>query len=61
MQVIALFEYEANRSDELSFVRGDLMKLLYKDSPNWWFGEMVVGGKQGYFPSNYVEEQGRIV
>nr|XP_039271437.1 jouberin-like isoform X1 [Styela clava]XP_039271438.1 jouberin-like isoform X1 [Styela clava] len=54
--VVVLFDYQANRSDELTVVRGDVIRVLYKDSANWWFGEKD-DGKQGYFPSNYVEEQ----
>jgi hypothetical protein len=32
--------------------------VLYKDSESWWMGELP-DGQQGYFPANYVAEEGR--
>ena len=52
-QVVALYDYQAQRSDELSFMRGDLITVLYKDNDNWWMGELP-DGNQGFFPANYV-------
>ena len=52
-QVVALYDYQAQRSDELSFMRGDLITVLYKDNDNWWMGELQ-DGSQGFFPANYV-------
>jgi len=57
-QVVALYDYRANRSDELTIRRNDVIKLLYKDGESWWFGEMMDDGRQGYFPSNYVALNG---
>nr|KAG5703879.1 hypothetical protein BaRGS_008138 [Batillaria attramentaria] len=51
--VVALYDYKAQRSDELTIVRGDTILLLHKDSESWWMGEME-DGRQGYFPANYV-------
>ncbi|XP_013379742.1 jouberin [Lingula anatina] len=58
-QVKALYDYQAQRSDELSLVRGDIVTVLYKDSENWWMGELL-DGQQGFFPSNYVAEIGAV-
>ncbi|KAK7492879.1 hypothetical protein BaRGS_00015826 [Batillaria attramentaria] len=52
-KVVALYDYKAQRSDELTIVRGDTILLLHKDSESWWMGEME-DGRQGYFPANYV-------
>ncbi|XP_077991283.1 jouberin-like [Glandiceps talaboti] len=52
-RVVAMYDYQAQRSDELTFNRGDLITVLYQDSENWWMGE-TLNGQQGYFPSNYV-------
>ena len=52
-QVVALYDYQAQRSDELSFMRGDFITVLYKDNDNWWMGELP-DGNQGFFPANYV-------
>ncbi|KAK2193936.1 hypothetical protein NP493_4g02002 [Ridgeia piscesae] len=54
-KVVALYDYKAQRSDELSLRSGDSVLVLYKDSANWWMGQLP-GGQQGFFPSNYVTE-----
>lgn len=51
--VVALYDYRAQRSDELTLVRGDNILLLHKDNDNWWMGELP-DGRQGFFPANYV-------
>ncbi|XP_064412135.1 jouberin isoform X2 [Latimeria chalumnae] len=51
--VVALYDYTAHRSDELTIHRSDIIQVLYKDNDNWWFGRLV-NGQQGYFPANYV-------
>ncbi|XP_069831088.1 jouberin isoform X2 [Dendropsophus ebraccatus] len=51
--VVALYDYSAHRSDELSIHRSDIIHVLYKDNDNWWFGSLQ-NGQQGYFPANYV-------
>ena len=56
--MIGLYDYEANRSDELSFHRGDLITVLFRDNDMWWMGE-AADGRQGYFPANYVAEHGK--
>ncbi|VDQ04624.1 unnamed protein product [Trichobilharzia regenti] len=35
-------------------VRGDIVSIYRKDSPDWWFGE--VNGTKGRFPVSHVEE-----
>ncbi|XP_035271774.1 jouberin isoform X2 [Anguilla anguilla] len=54
--VVSLYDYSANRSDELTVRRGDVIHVLYKDNDNWWFGRMA-NGQQGYFPANYVADE----
>ncbi|XP_077208099.1 jouberin [Paroedura picta] len=51
--VVALYDYTAHRSDELTIHRSDIIQVLYKDNDNWWFGTLM-NGQQGYFPANYV-------
>jgi jouberin len=51
--VVALYDYQAQRSDEISLVRGDVVTVLFKDNDNWWMGELP-NGNQGFFPANYV-------
>ncbi|KAM8945544.1 jouberin [Pelodytes ibericus] len=50
---VALYDYTAHRSDELTIHRSDIIHVLYKDNDNWWFGSLE-NGQQGYFPANYV-------
>ncbi|XP_072313591.1 jouberin isoform X2 [Eucyclogobius newberryi] len=54
--VVALYDYKANRSDELTIHRGDVIQVLYKDNENWWFGQ-VSNGQQGYFLASYVVDE----
>ncbi|XP_078471477.1 uncharacterized protein LOC144733443 [Lampetra planeri] len=52
--VVALYDYCAQNSDELSFVRGQSIGVTRQAHPDWWEGE--AGGLRGLFPSNYVRE-----
>ncbi|XP_023276724.1 jouberin-like isoform X2 [Seriola lalandi dorsalis] len=54
--VVSLYDYRANRSDELTLHRGDVIQVLYKDNDNWWFGRLA-NGQQGYFLASYVADQ----
>ncbi|XP_033737051.1 jouberin-like isoform X2 [Pecten maximus] len=51
--VKALYDYRAQRSDELTIFKNDVITVLYKDNENWWMGELP-DGQQGFFPANYV-------
>ncbi|XP_029982710.1 jouberin [Sphaeramia orbicularis] len=54
--VVSLYDYRANRSDELTMCRGDVIHVLYKDNDNWWFGRLA-NGQQGYFLASYVADE----
>ncbi|KAL3312274.1 Jouberin [Cichlidogyrus casuarinus] len=54
--VVALYDYQAERSDELSFQRGDQIRVMFRDSLNWSTGVLIVSGKQGYFLNSYVTD-----
>lgn len=60
LQVVALYDYNANRSDELTVRRGDVIQVLYKDNESWWFGRLA-NGLQGYFLASYVADQSKLV
>ena len=49
---MAVFSYEAQNDDELTFHKGCIINVILKDDPDWWKGE--VNGQTGLFPSNYV-------
>jgi len=50
---IALYDYEAQEENEISFKEGDIITNLNFVTDDWWEG--VVDGKCGLFPGNYVE------
>ena len=52
-QVIALYHYTAQNSDELTFAKDDVITIISKDEPDWWRGQL--GTQIGLFPTNYVE------
>lgn len=48
----ALYDFEAQGDDELSFVAGDVLTIT-EELPDWYQGEL--NGDSGIFPANYVE------
>ncbi|XP_056141830.1 myosin IEb [Lampris incognitus] len=53
-QCRALYAYDAQDTDELSFNTDDVLEILTEDPSGWWFGRLR--GKEGMFPGNYVEK-----
>ncbi|XP_036899962.1 1-phosphatidylinositol 4,5-bisphosphate phosphodiesterase gamma-1 isoform X2 [Sturnira hondurensis] len=53
--VKALFDYKAQRDDELTFTKSAIIQNVEKQDGGWWRGDYG-GKKQLWFPSNYVEE-----
>ncbi|XP_078537747.1 nostrin isoform X2 [Lissotriton helveticus] len=51
----AMYTYQAEREDELSFMQGDSVVVERKNENGWWYG--TSNEKKGYFPSTYVEER----
>ncbi|MBS0359208.1 MAG: SH3 domain-containing protein [Proteobacteria bacterium] len=49
---VALYDYRARSTSDLSFRKDDRIKLLSQEG-SWWVG-VGPGGKKGTFPSNYV-------
>jgi len=52
-KVIAVYDYAAEREDELSFQENSVIYVLKKNDDGWWEGMM--NGVTGLFPGNYVE------
>ncbi|XP_067381780.1 SLIT-ROBO Rho GTPase-activating protein 3 isoform X2 [Channa argus] len=51
-EAVAMFDYVARSSAELSFKQGELLILHSKASCDWWRGE--VGGAKGLIPHKYI-------
>ncbi|KAL7830960.1 hypothetical protein SRHO_G00304620 [Serrasalmus rhombeus] len=51
-QCKALYAYDAQDTDELSFNADDVIEIMHEDASGWWTGRLR--GKQGLFPNNYV-------
>uniref|UniRef100_A0A3Q4ACK0 Osteoclast-stimulating factor 1 n=1 Tax=Mola mola TaxID=94237 RepID=A0A3Q4ACK0_MOLML len=52
-KVVALYDYEASKPDDLSLTRGDVIYLTYRHDSGWCEG--VLNGNRGFFPENYVQ------
>lgn len=47
-----MYDYDAERPDELTFEEGAGIYVVAKNEDGWWEG--VLNGKAGLFPGNYV-------
>ena len=52
-QVEAMYAFQAEEENELTFKPGDIITVIEKIDDGWWFGHF--DGKKGLFPSNYVK------
>ncbi|XP_038217859.1 LIM and SH3 domain protein Lasp isoform X3 [Zerene cesonia] len=52
---IAMYDYEANDSDEVSFREGDLISNVTSIDEGWMTGQVLRTGRTGMLPANYVE------
>ncbi|XP_058860036.1 tyrosine-protein kinase HCK isoform X1 [Acipenser ruthenus] len=50
--VITLYDYEGIHDGDLSFKKGEKLKVLQK-SGEWWSAKSMITGQEGYIPSNY--------
>lgn len=51
--MVAIYDYYADKEDELSFQESAVIYVLKKNDDGWWEG--VMDGVTGLFPGNYVE------
>lgn len=49
-----VFSYAQDHEDELNLKVGDIINIIGEEEEGWWRG--VLNGKEGVFPSNFVEE-----
>ncbi|MEQ2272615.1 hypothetical protein XENORESO_003325 [Xenotaenia resolanae] len=53
MEAVALFSFTASEADEISFQRGDIIKVIEMDEDSCWF-TAEIEGKRGFVPENYI-------
>ncbi|KAI7685872.1 Intersectin-2 [Sarcoptes scabiei] len=54
-RVQALYNFNAQRDDEISFVKDDIIRVLSKSDPTWWRGHNTRTDAVGLFPSNHIQ------
>ncbi|XP_050558586.1 LIM zinc-binding domain-containing Nebulette isoform X1 [Spodoptera frugiperda] len=52
---VAMYDYEASDSDEVSFREGDLISNVTSIDSGWMTGQVLRTGRTGMLPANYVE------
>ncbi|XP_059058862.1 LIM and SH3 domain protein 1 [Achroia grisella] len=52
---VAMYDYEANDSDEVSFREGDYISNVTSIDEGWMTGQVLRTGHTGMLPANYVE------
>jgi len=54
-QAVAKFSFDGEQSGDLSFKKGDIITIVKRteNETDWWTGR--IAGREGIFPSNYVE------
>lgn len=57
----ALYDYEKQNDEEITFKEDDILYIIETDDPDWWKAQLKIpsldqAGPVGLVPSNYVEE-----
>ncbi|XP_046869890.1 tyrosine-protein kinase Lck [Hypomesus transpacificus] len=52
--MIAIYSYEPNHSEDLGFDKGERLRILNKNDPEWYLAESLITGQRGYIPHNFV-------
>ncbi|KAM6968769.1 tyrosine-protein kinase Lck [Tautogolabrus adspersus] len=52
--VVAIYCYEPKHDGDLGFEKGDKLKIISKEDPEWYLAESLTTGQQGYIPFNFV-------
>ena len=55
---IAMYDYEARTSEDLSFEKGEQLEIVNDtDGGDWWQARSISTNAVGYIPSNFVAPQ----
>jgi len=52
-EALAIYDFQARTSRELSFQKGDILFLFDKVSPDWWEG-VTANSQKGLIPDKYI-------
>ncbi|XP_036397525.1 tyrosine-protein kinase Lck [Megalops cyprinoides] len=52
--VIAIYSYTPVHSDDLGFEKGEKLKIINTDDPEWYQAESLATGQRGFIPYNFV-------
>lgn len=50
----AMYDYTARTANEMSFTKGETLRVKVIEGQNWWEAESLSTGHTGWIPSNYV-------
>ena len=50
-----MYSYESQEADDLQFKQGDYITVTSRADSDWWSGRVNGEGREGIFPSNYVD------
>ncbi|KTW31801.1 uncharacterized protein T551_01062 [Pneumocystis jirovecii RU7] len=52
---IALYDFEGQNSNEMSFRKNEILDIIHKESNGWWLARK--NGIEGWVPENYLKEE----
>ena len=51
---VARYAYQARTAEDLSFEKGDKLKVIGPADGDWWMAKSLSTSREGYIPRNYV-------
>ena len=55
MEAVAEYDYDAQDDDDLTFLKGQIIREVIALNNGWSKGRLLHNGQYGMFPNNYVE------